>query len=511
MDLETDHKSVVATHKESSANSSSSSSSSAITSRTHFNAAIASGMGFFADAYDLFCISMLTKLLGRLYYQKMPTATHKVKVGALPIEINAAITAVALCGTLAGQLVFGILGDRIGRKDSFGGTLVLMIVAAIGSSMSFGTTANAVVGTLCAWRFILGFGVGGDYPLAATIMAEFSHRKNRGAFVAAIFSMQGIGILTGATVAIVVSSIFRSSLNDVPFGSGTLEDEDQILASCPRDADFAWRIVLLIGCVPALLTAYVRFKLPEHTPLHNPNMKKIPFRQFIREYGVSLFACASSWFLLDVAFYSQNLFQKDLFTEIGWIPKGSTMSALEEMFAVSRAQALVALVSTVPGYYFTVFTIERFGRKFIQIMGFFMMTLCMLLLAIYYERLKKQHNYFIALYALTFFFANFGPNTTTFVYPAEVFPTEWRSSAHGFCAACGKAGAIVGAFGFLYASQDQNADIAFPYPPGIGLQNSLYVLAAVNFAGLLVSFLLPESKGCSLDSPPKPLVTCGCI
>ena len=60
--------------------------------------------------------------------------------------------------------------------------------------MSFGTTANAVLGTLCFWRFILGFGVGGDYPISATIMSEFSSRRNRGAYIGSVFAMQGIHV-----------------------------------------------------------------------------------------------------------------------------------------------------------------------------------------------------------------------------------------------------------------------------------------------------------------------------
>jgi PHS family inorganic phosphate transporter-like MFS transporter len=57
--------------------------------------------------------------------------------------------------------------------------------------MSFGTTSNAVMGTLAFWRFCLGFGVGGDYPLSATIMSEYSNKKSRGAFIGSIFAMQG--------------------------------------------------------------------------------------------------------------------------------------------------------------------------------------------------------------------------------------------------------------------------------------------------------------------------------
>lgn len=65
-------------------------------------------MGFFTDAYDLFSIPVITGLLGRLYYQK-PGATTP---GTLPINVNAAVNAVALCGTLAGQLFFGWLGKH---------------------------------------------------------------------------------------------------------------------------------------------------------------------------------------------------------------------------------------------------------------------------------------------------------------------------------------------------------------------------------------------------------------
>lgn len=78
----------------------------------HFTAIIIAGMGFFTDAYDLFCITAVTKLLGRLYYYD-PLTT---KQGVLPDNVNNAITGVALCGTLAGQLFFGWLGDKLGRK-----------------------------------------------------------------------------------------------------------------------------------------------------------------------------------------------------------------------------------------------------------------------------------------------------------------------------------------------------------------------------------------------------------
>ena len=124
----------------------------------------------------------------------------------------------------------------------------------------------------------------------------------------------------------------------------------------------------------------------------------------------------------------------------------------------------------------------------------------MLVLAADYDNLMHHHVHtFVTLYALTFFFSNFGPNATTFIIPAELFPTAWRSTAHGLSAASGKAGAIVGAFGFLYASQPSNAKDAAPYPPGIGMRASLALMAAINLCGLLCTFLIPETLGRSLE------------
>ena len=125
----------------------------------HFMAIVIAGMGFFTDAYDLFCISLVSKLLGRLYY----TEPNSPNPGSLPPNVSAAVNGVALCGTLAGQLFFGWLGDKLGRKSVYGFTLILMVLCSVASGLSFGHTAKGVVATLCFFGFWLGFGIGGDY------------------------------------------------------------------------------------------------------------------------------------------------------------------------------------------------------------------------------------------------------------------------------------------------------------------------------------------------------------
>ncbi|EFJ36034.1 hypothetical protein SELMODRAFT_78514 [Selaginella moellendorffii] len=493
----------------------------------HFTAIVIAGMGFFTDAYDLFCISTVTKLLGRIYYYDPASG----KPGSLPPNVSAAVNGVALCGTLAGQLFFGWLGDRFGRKKVYGMTLMLMVMASVASGLSFGHTAKSVMTTLCFFRFWLGFGIGGDYPLSATIMSEYANTKTRGGFIAAVFAMQGFGILAGGAVAIFVALGFKTAYPREAF-------ELDPAGSTPPEADFVWRIIFMLGALPAALTYYWRMKMPEtarYTALVEGNLKQATqdmskvlaveiteensaakaaaiqsqhknkytlfSAEFLRRHGLHLLGTTSTWFLLDVAFYSQNLFQKDVFTAVGWLPSAKKMSALDEVYRISRAQCLIALCSTVPGYWFTVFLIDRIGRFTIQLMGFFFMTAFMLGLAIPYNALRDgSHMTFIVLYSLTFFFANFGPNSTTFIVPAEVFPARFRSTCHGISAAAGKAGAIVGAFGFLYAAQSPDREKTDAgYPTGVGIRTALLMLAVCNGLGFFFTLLVPETKGRSLE------------
>ncbi|OIT07738.1 putative inorganic phosphate transporter 1-7 [Nicotiana attenuata] len=186
------------------------------------------------------------------------------------------------------------------------------------------------------------------------------------------------------------------------------------------------------------------------------------------------------------------------------------MNAVQEVYKIARAQTLIALLSTVPGYWFTVAFIDIVGRFAIQLMGFFFMTVFMFAIAIPYDHWTKKDNHigFVAMYALTFFFANFGPNATTFVVPAEIFPARLRSTCHGISAAAGKAGAIVGAYGFLYAAQSKDpTKTDAGYPTGIGIKNSLIALGAINALGMICTFCVPESKGKSLEEASQETIT----
>ncbi|KAJ8515247.1 hypothetical protein ONZ45_g7288 [Pleurotus djamor] len=180
-----------------------------------------------------------------------------------------------------------------------------------------------------------------------------------------------------------------------------------------------------------------------------------------------------------VRFYGINLNQNVVLQQIGF--DGSDGTAWERLFKIATGNIIITALGFVPGYYASILTIELIGRKILQIQGFLMAALFLGILAGRFHTLSTAA--FIVNFALLQFFFNFGANTTTYCYPAEVFPTRYRAFAHGISAACGKAGAIISALAFNQLSKS------------IGTPNVLWIFFGCCIAGAGFSFLLPEVKG----------------
>jgi PHS family inorganic phosphate transporter-like MFS transporter len=157
---------------------------------------------------------------------------------------------IAFLGTAIGHLLFGRLGDLVGRRCMYGIALMIMVLSSIGCGFSICTTKNCVLVSLGLFRFLLGLGIGGDYPLSATIMSEFTNKATRGALIATVFSMHGLGILTASLVTITVCKIFE------------VTSEVSALKT-PLKADIAWRLILMLGAIPAALTFYWCMMMPK--------------------------------------------------------------------------------------------------------------------------------------------------------------------------------------------------------------------------------------------------------
>jgi PHS family inorganic phosphate transporter-like MFS transporter len=154
-------------------------------------------------------------------------------------------------------------------------------------------------------------------------------------------------------------------------------------------------------------------------------------------------------------------------------------------------------VFAVPGYAVAAWTMDKMGRKTIQCLGFGMMAGTFGLLAII-PHVEKLTITFLLTYGLSYFFTEFGPNATTFVYPSEIFPVKVRTTGHGIAASMGKMGGFLGVFTFPFFMHWR------------GLMAAEGAAAIVSLLGLtLTIFLLPETKGKSLeelsDEPSTPV------
>ncbi len=428
-----------------------------------------SGMGFFTDAYDLFVIGIVVALV------KTEWSLSTTQVSWL----NSA----TLLASAVGAVAFGRVADIVGRKRIYGYEVLILAIGAIASAFA----PNYTFLLIC--RIILGIGIGGDYPVSATIMSEYSGKQTRGRMVGLVFAMQGAGLIVGPLVAAIL------------LGSGLSDN-------------LTWRILLGLGAIPGLAVFYLRRQIHE-TPRfamaggaadeaqaaiahatgtsaaapRTAQESKARHAQSAME-GFKILATnqrmllwligtAGAWALLDFCYYGNTISTPEILKLLN--PHAS------ELYNVLIQLAIFAIFA-VPGYIVAILLLDKTGRKSIQTLGFAMMGLMFLLIGLIPGATTTAIT-FIVLYGVSYFFTQFGPNTTTFVYPAELFPVEVRTTGHGISAGAGKMGAFLGAFlfpDFLASS--------------LGIRGAEVIAAVVAGAGLLLTLLLlPEPKGKSLE------------
>ena len=147
-----------------------------------------------------------------------------------------AISTTALVGAVVGQLVFGALADRIGRRLIFIMTITGVIIGALGSATATDSPSLSLTTQLCMWLALTGASVGGEYPLSATVSSEGASQEGRGKAVSSVFAMQGVGNMLASLVMV-------------------------ILLQTPLPLDWVWRLALAFGAVPGLATVYWRYQV----------------------------------------------------------------------------------------------------------------------------------------------------------------------------------------------------------------------------------------------------------
>ncbi|HLQ54363.1 MAG TPA: MFS transporter, partial [Streptosporangiaceae bacterium] len=355
-------------------------------SKFHMRAVLVSGMGFFTDAYDLFVIGIASALI---------TAEWNLSSGKLAL-LNSTMLAAAFLGAF----VFGRFADLAGRKRVYWMVAAIMIVGALGSALS------PSYWVLIAFRFLLGFGVGGDYPVSAVLMSEYANRKDRGKLVGMVFSTQALGLIVGPLVAL---TLLGAGLSD----------------------DVVWRTMLALGAVPAAAVIYLRARMPE-SPRYQIQVQgkaeqaaaqitdftdgqvsgngagglrhEMGLRAFLtdRHYLILLAGTAGTWFLLDYAYYGNTISTPQILSLIS--PNASTMMKI-------ALQLAIFVVAAVPGYVLAIARLDKIGHRRLQLTGFAMMAACFAIIAVV-PGMTTMVVPFLLVYGVSYFFTEFGPNMT---------------------------------------------------------------------------------------------------
>ncbi|EMD34183.1 CsMn84 [Gelatoporia subvermispora B] len=478
----------------------------------HVRITLVSGVGFFTDAYDLFAINITSVILGLLY----GTGVSDSKGRHLSTDQELKVKIATPVGIVVGQLLFGWLGDVLGRKRIYGLELTIIMIATFGQATCAQGGAINIISMLTVWRLLLGVGIGGDYPLSAVISSEFSSVYIRGRVMTATFANQGWGQLAATITATVVVKVYKSSI----------EANDIVRI------DQAWRLIFGIGMIPAVIALYFRLTIPE-TPRftldieHNveqaamdvdsylspglytvdPNAPalRIQARQrstpdFIGHFSQwknlkDLIGTAYSWFVLDIAFYGLGLNSSIILSALD-VPRQSSGNRIyDNLLQICLGNLIISIAGYIPGYWATFFLIDKWGRRPIQLMGFAILTILFIIMGGAFTTLnsgKGGQKVSVFLLCLVNFFQNFGPNTTTFIIPGEVFPTRYRSTAHGISAACGKLGAILAQLALEGINPDldsQNRWIGYV----------LIIFGALMATGIASTCLIPETKQKTLE------------
>ena len=407
---------------------------------------IVCALGLFIDGFDLYITSVAEPFFQRDLH--IAPAWLGVVQAAAPI------------GAALGAVLIGRVTDHLGRKAMLVQNFMLFVVAALLSAFSWNIYA------LCAFRFLVGFGIGADYPICAAYLAEMSPRQSRGKLMASAMFINCLASPIGVGIAYLIFSIHHEL--DV------------------------WRYMFAFGALPALVTLIIRYRLPEsfiwkiNRRLRSGKQEKLKteYRKlFSHNYLKATIALCLCWFLMDISYYGVGLFTPAILGALHLGDGGSLMSNASTIIESTLfVNAFVAF-----GAFLSIFAIDRMPRVSLQKSGFLLSFIGLLGLAV------SSHFHAQLVVPLVFagfiifnIFVNFGPGITTYLLPAEIYPTEIRATGHGVASGVAKLGAFAGTL-FLPVLMKN-----------LGVNMTVFILALTLLVGYALTNLLKSYDMSSL-------------
>ncbi|KAF2754071.1 phosphate:H+ symporter [Pseudovirgaria hyperparasitica] len=424
------------------------------------------GAGLLLEGYVLFSIGTIRPLLQAAFpacWKHFETCDE---------TWTQAVDYLEIVGIIVGQILVGVIGDWIGRRWGLLQDATIMFIGLLMLTAAWGVTENGWV--ICyVWSlFFYGIGVGGEYPMTATSGMENAvgsgkvstrdDRLHRGRKVTSAFLMQGWGQFLNQVILILLLLIFHHGSGNPPYSKVA--------------AQWTYRVSFAIPAVGTLWLVYYRaYKMPSASKQLMIAKKKSKvtgydtrsLKMCMTHFGGRLFATAMAWYFNDVFFYGNKLFQNEFI---------KVLTPGNNAVMVGWLYNLINIGVSLVGYYLASFLIDNklYGRKWMMVVGFFCDFVLFVVPAFNYDFFLQKENIhaFQAMYFLSSFFNQFGPNSVTFLVAAEVFPTPVRATAHGFSAAVGKLGALTAAVLYNYIDNPTK----FKVVPWFGLAGALVTL-----------------------------------
>lgn len=430
--------------------------------RFHYKLLLVTGLGWLFDSMDTGLIAFILPVLAKEW-------------GLAPGQMGL-IGSIGLIGMALGAVVSGTIADRIGRKKVFTITVLLYSIASAFCALSWNYQS------LLVFRFLVGFGLGGELPVAATLVSEYAPSRVRGRFIVLLESFWGLGWIAAACIAYFFIPLY------------------------------GWRMAFLIGALPALYVCLIRMHMPEsvryllahgrigearqivvslerqlHVPVAPfvseketvPVVAKASFRELWKK------PFASRTIMLWLVWFGINFSYYGIFM---WLPS----LVFQQGFTVVKTfeYVLIMTLAQLPGYYCAAWLVDKIGRKY---------TLSAFLL------FSGVASYFfghastaaaLMMWGSVMSFFNLGAWGVLYTYTPEQYPTAIRALGSGWAAGFGR-------FGGMAAPLMVGALLARSF----GFASVFYMFALVFAAvAVIVMSLGVESKQKDLESISERLV-----
>jgi putative MFS transporter len=384
------------------------------------------GISWLFDAMDVGIISFIVAALAVDW-----------KLGAQQIGLLAAINSI---GMAVGAAVAGASADRYGRRSVL---LITLLIFSVASGLSALATGFIM---LCILRFITGFGLGGELPVASTLVSESFPATERGRAVVLLESFWACGWIIAALISYFV----------IP--------------------TYGWRAAFLIGALPALYALYLRRAIQDSPRFNAERNRRLTLKERVTSVWSANFRKSTItlwilWFVVVFSYYGIFL----------WLPSVMVLKGFS--LVKGFEYVLIMTLAQLPGYFTAAYFIEKFGRKFVLVTYLLLTAFS----AIWFSSASTEAMLIAAGISLSFF--NLGAWGAMYAYTPELYPTSVRSTGVGLAASFGRVGGIIGPYlvGLLVSRHHSITSIF-----------TIFFIAIV-FGALVLLFFGKETKGTDPD------------